>query len=130
MVLVMARREAGPHDGWPKALKGELEANSRKPRDQTEIRHSDSLKKGQLTLSQGKLRKGDDVADEYDYVVVRTSVLQDQETATLCTEELFLKIQHIYIALYTYQAGQNVGGIWRVNTTHLAIPAGFHTSKQ
>jgi hypothetical protein len=33
MVLLMARREAGPHERWPKALKGELENNSRKPRD-------------------------------------------------------------------------------------------------
>ncbi len=43
-------------------LKGELENSSRKPRDLTEGRQSDSLKKGQLTLSQGKMKKGDDVA--------------------------------------------------------------------
>jgi hypothetical protein len=33
MVLVMARQEAGPCERWPKALEGELENNSRKPRD-------------------------------------------------------------------------------------------------
>jgi hypothetical protein len=33
MVLVMARWEAGPHERWLKMLKGELENNSRKPRD-------------------------------------------------------------------------------------------------
>jgi hypothetical protein len=36
MVLVMARREAGPRERWPKMLKGELENNSRKPRDLVE----------------------------------------------------------------------------------------------
>jgi hypothetical protein len=33
MVLMMARREAGPHERQPKMLKGKLENNSRKPRD-------------------------------------------------------------------------------------------------
>ncbi len=33
MVLVMIRWEAGPHERWSKMLKGELENNSRKPRD-------------------------------------------------------------------------------------------------
>jgi hypothetical protein len=31
VVLVMARREAGPHQRWPKVLKGEMENNSGKP---------------------------------------------------------------------------------------------------
>ncbi len=44
---------------WPK---GELENNSSMPRDPTKNMHSDSLKMGQLTLSQGKVKKGDDVA--------------------------------------------------------------------
>ncbi len=39
--------------------------------------HSDSLKKCQLTLSQGKMKKGDDVADGKDDDAVRTSVSQD-----------------------------------------------------
>jgi hypothetical protein len=33
MVFVMARREAGPRERWPMMLKGEMENNSRKPRD-------------------------------------------------------------------------------------------------
>ncbi len=33
MVLVMVRWEAGPRGRWSKMLKGELENNSRKPRD-------------------------------------------------------------------------------------------------
>jgi hypothetical protein len=33
MILVMASREAGPYEMRPKALKGVLENNSRKPRD-------------------------------------------------------------------------------------------------
>ncbi len=31
--LMMARREAGPSEKWPKTLKEELENNSRMPRD-------------------------------------------------------------------------------------------------
>jgi hypothetical protein len=31
MVLVMVRRDAGPHKRWQKMLKGESENNSRKP---------------------------------------------------------------------------------------------------
>jgi hypothetical protein len=59
---------------WPKALMEELENNTRKPRDLTKNRHSDSLKKGQLTLPQGMLKKGEDIAvDDYDDAV-RTSV--------------------------------------------------------
>jgi hypothetical protein len=57
----MARQEARPGERRPKMLKGELENNSTKPRDLTENRHSDGLK---LTLSQGKMKKGDDVDDD------------------------------------------------------------------
>ncbi len=53
MVLVMARWDAGPHERQPKAIKGELENNSRKPRDLV-----GKLVKVQLTLSQGKKKKG------------------------------------------------------------------------
>jgi hypothetical protein len=73
----MTRREAGHSEKWLKTLKGELENNSRKPRDLVENWHSDNLKKGQLTLSQGKMKKGDDVADDEDDDAVRTSVSQD-----------------------------------------------------
>ncbi len=70
-------------------LKEELESSSKTPRDQTINRHSDSLKKGQLTLSQGRMKMGDDVADDDDDVV-RTNV-----TATLCIEELFFRTRGI-----------------------------------
>ncbi len=51
MVLVMARREAGPCEKQPKTLNEELENNSRKPRDPVKNRHSDSLKKGHLLFT-------------------------------------------------------------------------------
>jgi hypothetical protein len=54
-----------------------LEKNSRKPRDIVGNWHSDSLKKVELTLSQGKKKQGDDVADDEDDDVVRNSVSQD-----------------------------------------------------
>ncbi len=66
MVLVMARQEAGPNDRWPKTLKGKLENPSRKPRD--------LVGKDKFTLSQGKMKKVDDVADDKDDDVVITSV--------------------------------------------------------
>jgi hypothetical protein len=53
---------------------GALENNPRKPRDLIENRHNDSLKKSQLSLSQGKMKKGDDVADDDDDDAVRTIV--------------------------------------------------------
>ncbi len=80
MVLVMARLEAGPCERQPKTLRGELENNFRKPKDM----HNGSLKKGQLTLSQGKMKKGDDVADDDNDDVVGTRVSQDPVTARLC----------------------------------------------
>ncbi len=73
----------------------ELDSNSRKPRDLVKIRHSDSLKKGLLTLSHSKVKKGDDVADDEDDDAdddsVRTSVSKDRATVTLCTGELFFR---------------------------------------
>jgi hypothetical protein len=53
------------------------------------IMHSDSLKKGQLTLSQRKMKNEDDVAHDEDNYAVRTSVSQDQVTVTLCAEDYF-----------------------------------------
>ncbi len=46
----------------------------------------------QLTLFQGKKKKGDEVDDDD---AVRTSVSQDRVTATLCTKKLFLSTQYI-----------------------------------
>jgi hypothetical protein len=58
--------------------------------------YSDSLKKVQLTLSQGEKKKGGEVADdEDDDDVVRTSVSQDLMTVTLCSEESFLSNKYI-----------------------------------
>jgi hypothetical protein len=57
--------------------RGEFENNSRKPRDLTKTRHSDSLKNGLLTLSQGTVKKGDDVAVDEDDDAVRTSMSQN-----------------------------------------------------
>ncbi len=50
-----------------------MEDNPRKPRDLVKNRHSDSLKKSPLTLSQGMMKKGDIVDDAYDDDEVRTS---------------------------------------------------------
>ncbi len=70
---------------------------------------SDSLKKVQLTLSQGKKKKGDEVDDdEGDDDAVKTSFSQDQVTATLCTEELFFSIQ--YTCSPAYKMVNHVGG--------------------
>jgi hypothetical protein len=43
-------------------LKGELKNNPRKPTYLTKNRHSNCLKNSQLTLSQGMLKKGDEVS--------------------------------------------------------------------
>jgi hypothetical protein len=64
---------------WLKMLNGELENDSRKSRDLVKNRRSDSLKKSQLTL--GKMKKGDDAADDKDDDAIRTSASQDRVTA-------------------------------------------------
>ncbi len=58
----------------------------------------------QPTLSQGKKKKGDDVADDEDNDAMRPRVSQDQVTLTLCTDELFLSTQ--YIAIPAYPKGE------------------------
>jgi hypothetical protein len=47
-------------------LKEEMDNNLRKPRDLVKNRCSDSQKRGQITLSQYRMKKGDDVADGDD----------------------------------------------------------------
>ncbi len=47
-------------------------------------RHSESLKKGQLTLSQGMVKTGDDIAVDDDDDALKTSKSQYQVTAKLC----------------------------------------------
>jgi hypothetical protein len=107
---VMARREAGPHERWPNMLKGELENNPRKPRNL--VRNSSSvLKRVNLrTLSQGKIKKGDDVADDKGDDAVRTSVSQDRVTVTLCIEEVFLRTPYIWLSPHI---GQVKFGQWK-----------------
>jgi hypothetical protein len=95
MVLVMARQEAHPQESRPKTLKGEFENNSSKTRDLVKNRQSYSLKKCQLTLSRGKMEKGDDVADDDDGDALRTNVSQDRVTMTMCTVELFLMTRYV-----------------------------------
>jgi hypothetical protein len=51
-------------------LKGVSENDSRQPSDLLKNRHSDSIKKSQLTLSQRMLKKGADDDDEVDHVVI------------------------------------------------------------
>jgi hypothetical protein len=68
-------------------LQGELENESRKPRDLLKNRHRDSQKKSQVTLSQGMLKKADVIDDDDDEV--RTSTSQNLLTAILCTEKFF-----------------------------------------
>ncbi len=55
-----------------------MENNSREPRDLTKNQHSDSLKQDQLSLFQGILKKGYDVAVCDVDNVVRTSGSQNQ----------------------------------------------------
>ncbi len=62
--------------------------------------NSDSIKKGQFTLSHGQMKIRDDVADDEDDDMVRTSVSEDRVTATLSTEGLFLRTQNIYSSLH------------------------------
>ncbi len=50
----------------------------------------------QNTLSQGMVKKGDDVAvDDDDDDAVRTSVSQIRVTVTLCIDQLFLRSRYI-----------------------------------
>jgi hypothetical protein len=49
--------------------------------------HCDSLKKGQFTLSQGMVKKGDDVVGDDDDDTMRATVSQNRVTGTLFTED-------------------------------------------
>ncbi len=69
--------------------------------------HSDSLKKVPPTHSQVKMKKGDDIAKD-DVDAVRTSVLQDRVTATMCTVNCSSTFS-IYSSP-TCQKGQTWGG--------------------
>jgi hypothetical protein len=78
------------------------------------------------------MKKGDDIADDDDDAVARTSLSQDRVTATLRTEELFLRTQYIKLSPQIRRVKMWRGGgrrIQMVNTTNLVVPAGFHTSQ-
>jgi hypothetical protein len=53
-------------------------------------------RKLQLTPSEGKKKKGNEVEDEDDHDVVRTSLSQERATATLCIEEYCSPALSIY----------------------------------
>jgi hypothetical protein len=74
-----------------------LENDSRQLRNILKYRHNGSIEKRQLTLSQGMLKKGDYDHDEVDDEV-STTVSQSCATATLCTEEFFLRPQFLYLS--------------------------------
>ncbi len=59
-------------------------------------RRSYSLKKSQLTLYQGMLKKRDDNYDEFNDEVRATNHV----TATMSTEEFFLKTQYLKLSLH------------------------------
>jgi hypothetical protein len=96
--------------------------------DLVKDRHSYSLKKGPLTLSQGKIKMGDDVVDDDDDDAVRTSLSQGWVERHF-TEELFLRTQYT-VSLFSHirQVKMWGGKIWTVNKAQLVTSAGFHTS--
>jgi hypothetical protein len=57
-ILKIGRRQAGPRKQWPKTLKRRVGKQLKEVRDLLQNRHGDSLKKSQLTLSQGMMKKG------------------------------------------------------------------------
>jgi hypothetical protein len=76
-------------------------------------------------------KKGDEVEDEEDDDVMRSSVSQGRETVTLYTEELFLCTQYTqYSTLHIYLAGKTRGGE-DMDCQHntLGGSAGSHTSQ-
>ncbi len=64
--------------------------------------------------------KKDDVADDVDDDVVRTSVSRDRVTAILCAEELLLSTQ-LSPHMKWVKCGRE--RLRKVNMMHLAVPA-------
>ncbi len=106
MVLVMARREAGPCQRQPKALKGELGNNSRKPSQKIGI--VTGLKWFNLLYIRVRRRR------EMKLLMVKMMMMQcvtrTSGSNTLCPEELFLSTQYIFIALRVYPMVNMWGG--------------------
>ncbi len=94
----------GSHDGqaggWTvlvvaKSVKIRVGNDSRPPSDLLKNSSSDNLKKSQVTLSQGMLKKGD-VYNETDVDnAVRISASRKRATAMLSTEEFFHRTQYL-----------------------------------
>jgi hypothetical protein len=76
-----------------KDAQGRVENNSRKPKNLVRKISIVTPKKVQFTLSRGRKKKRDEVADDEDDDAVSTSVSQDQVTA--CTKELYPNTQYI-----------------------------------
>ncbi len=71
---MMAKQEAGPRERHQSCSRESWKTTLESQVTYLEIWYSDSLKKGQVTLSQSNMKKGDDdVADD----AVRTSLSQD-----------------------------------------------------
>jgi hypothetical protein len=95
MVLGKVRREDGPRVRLSKTLREiRKQLYCRKAKGPSQQQSWWQTKKGQLALSQGKMKKGDNVAEYEEDDAVRTSVSQDQVTVTRCAEELFLRTQY------------------------------------
>jgi hypothetical protein len=85
--------------------KGELEKNCRKPRDLVKNRHSASLKKGELILFQGEMKKGEDIADDDD---VNQCVTRLSDSDTVYGG--IVPQDSVSIALSTFQTGKKCRG--------------------
>jgi hypothetical protein len=121
MVLVMPGRRLYLMRGGQRCLRESWKATLGSQWTWSENWHSDSLNKIQLTLSQGKKKKREEVVDDEDVDdedvddadvddVMRTSESQYQVTATLCTEKLFLLTQYTVCSSPRISGGQPCGG--------------------
>ncbi len=79
---------------------------------------------GRLDHHKGKKKNGDEVDDEDDDNVVRTSVSQDRATATLYTENLFLSTEFIKLFPHIIQVKYEGGGN-RQSTRHISGQPGL-----
>jgi hypothetical protein len=96
MVLVVVRQEGLTALTVARDAQEESGSDFSQPRDLLKNRKSDSLKNSQLTFSRRNMKKGDIDDDADDDDEVRTTVSsQSCATATLSTEELFLRTQYL-----------------------------------
>ncbi len=63
--------------------------------------------------------------DEVDDDELKTSVSQDRVMLTLCSEELFPRIQYIKVSSNIRQVKRGGRRKWMVNGTPKLVPAGF-----